>query len=140
MPALPIVRHFLACERIEVNDPASHERLVRLTNPWLRLEPVQDETYIRQLDEFWLYAVLTGGHGIVKLTLSGFFVHESYPPELFPAVDFAIDFGQDRLAVHEWVQPIRNLAFFHPGAYQFQRQCGKEVLGSIQLVLDVASR
>jgi hypothetical protein len=121
---IPVVRHFIACERIERSPDGRHCSLVNVIHA---IRPLPGAPYPRVHPALSLYVLLTDGQGrhsfqvqLVILEEEETVIHTTPPIER--------DLGPDPLAVHGWPLTLRNVPFPRPGVYEFRLLCdGSEI-------------
>lgn len=121
---IPVVRHFIACERIERSPDGRQCSLVNVIHA---IQPLPGVPYPRIHPELGLFVQMSDGRGthsfqleLVYLAEEEVVIHATPPVER--------DLGPDPLMVHGWPLRLRNVPFPHPGVYEFRLRCdGQEV-------------
>jgi hypothetical protein len=121
---IPVVRHLIACERIE---RSADKRQYSLVNVIHAIRPSPGAPYPRIHPELCLFVQLTDGRGkhtfqlqLVLLDEDETVLHTTPPVER--------DLGPDPLVVHGWPLTLRNILFPRPGVYEFRLLCdGREI-------------
>jgi hypothetical protein len=129
----PVVRHFIACERVEWSPDGRHYSLRNLISA---IRPLPGTTYPRIHPELYLFAVLTDGQG--RLPFSVQLVtwdQQGQEQSIYTSPSVILDLGQDPLAVHGWPIRLRNLPFDRPGLYEFRLRCDGEIMAREPILL-----
>jgi hypothetical protein len=119
-----VVRHFIACERIE---RSPDRRQCSLVNVIHAIQPLPGAPFPRIHPELCLFVQMTDGQGTHSFQLQLVFLDEDETViHTTPPVER--DLGPDPLVVHGWPLTLRNVPFPRPGVYEFRLMCdGQEV-------------
>jgi hypothetical protein len=126
----PIVRHFIACERVEVSPEG---RQVSLVNVVYALRPLPDASYPILHPQLWLFAQMTDGQGQFPFSIDMVFMDDE--ETLFSLPSVTLDLGQDPLAVRGWAKQLTKILFEKPGIYEFRLLCDDEIHAREQVLL-----
>ncbi len=121
----PVVRHFIACQKVERSADGRHYSLIHLIHS---LRPLPGVSFPLIHPELWLYAVLADGRGELSFSVEMVTWEGTEERSIHNTPEVRIDLGQSPLAVHGWPIRLRNLPFLHPGLYEFRLVCEGEVL------------
>jgi hypothetical protein len=122
----PVVRHFIACERVERSQDRRHFTLHRLIHA---IRPLPGATYPRIHPELSLFAMMTDGQGRLPFTVQIVMWDDPLVERvIYTTATVTLDLGQDPLFVHGWPIRLRNLPFARPDVYEFRLVCDGEVL------------
>jgi hypothetical protein len=126
----PVVRHFIACDRVEVSQDG---RRVSLVNVVCAIRPFPGAGYPRIHPELWLFAQMTDGQGAFDFEVELLFSDDD--TSIFRAPPVKLDFGDDPLAVRGWAKQLSDLLFEKPGLYEFRLLCDGEVIAREPILL-----
>jgi hypothetical protein len=121
----PVVRHFIACERVERSSDGRHDSLINLIHS---LRPLPGASFPRIHSELWLYAVLADGRGELSFCVEVVTWEGTEEQSIHTTPTVRMDLGQSPLVVHGWPVRLRNLPLPHPGLYEFRLVCEGEVV------------
>ena len=116
---IPVVRHFIACERIE---HAPGRRNVALINLIHAIRPAAGALYPLIRRQLSLYVLLTDGSGRISCQLRLLLIEEK-ETEIYTTPPLTRDLGPDPLAVIGWPLVLQNVPFPQPGLYEFRLLC-----------------
>jgi hypothetical protein len=128
---IPVVRHFIACERIE-HSPGS--RNVGLYNLIHAIRPASDAIYPLIRRNLCLYVLLTDGSGRLPFQVRLMFIEEE-ETEIYTTPPLSRDLGSNPLAVMGWPLVLRNVPFPQPGLYEFRLLCAGQEIAREPIVL-----
>jgi hypothetical protein len=121
--AVPVVRHFIACDRVERSPDGRSYSLIRLVHA---IRPLPGAPYPRIHPGVWLFVQMSNGRGPSEFQIRLVFLDDETSIYTTPTV--TLDLGQDPLVVHGWPVQIRNIFFRRPGLYEFRLTCnGREI-------------
>jgi hypothetical protein len=129
----PLVRHFIACERVERAAAGGPYTLHNLTPSF---QPVAGTTYPFTHPKVELLVVLTDGQGSHPFSVRVVTWNaQGKELSLYATKPITVDLGQDPLIVHVWTFRVRRLPFAHPGMYEFRLLCGTETIAQEPILL-----
>jgi hypothetical protein len=119
----PVIRHFIACERVEVSEDGKQCSLVNLIHA---IRPSPGAEYPLIHPELCLFVQLTDGRGAHAFQVQLVLLEEE--ETTIRTTGFILrDLGQDPLAVYGWPLRLQNVVFPRPGLYEFRLLCdGRE--------------
>jgi hypothetical protein len=121
---IPVVRHFIACERIE---RSPDRRQCSLVNVIHAIQPLPGAPYPRIHPELCLFVQMTDGQGRHSFQLQLVFLDED-ETVIHTTPPIERDLGPDPLVIHGWPLTLRNVPFPRPGVYEFRLMCdGREI-------------
>ncbi len=123
MDEKPVVRHFIACERIDRSVDGAH---VTLHNVVHVIRPLPGNPYPRIHPELALFALLTNGRGPHALTVELVVGVGPNARQVYRTRSVTIDLGPDPLLVHGFPVRLQNLPVPHPGQYEIVLFCDGE--------------
>jgi hypothetical protein len=126
----PVIRHFIACDRIEVTPGSSQYSLVNVIHA-IKLLP--GATYPRIHPELSLFVQMTDGRGKHAFQIQLVFVDDDQSTYLSEPV--ILDLGNDPLTVHGWPIRLKNVLFARPGLYEFRLLFEGQVIARESIVL-----
>lgn len=124
---LPVVRHFIACERIE--KATEYYSLINLL-PVIRGLP--GATFPRIHPVLYLFAQITGGRGSHSFQIERVFADDE---STHTSKAVMLDLGSDPLVVHGLPFRLKNVRFQRPGLYVFRLLCDGQVIATEQMVV-----
>jgi hypothetical protein len=121
---VPLVRHFIACERV---DRSADGRQCSLVNLVHAIQPAPGAPYPRIHPELYLFAQITDGQGQHLFQIQLVLV-EGEETLIRTTPPISRDLGHDPLIVHGWPIHLRNILFPQAGLYEFRLFCdGQEI-------------
>lgn len=125
-PRVPVIRHFIACERIDRTPDGKHCSLINVVHA---IRPAAGDTYPLLRPLLCFFVQMTDGQGRHSFQLEMVFLDSQLgETTIHTTPPVSLDLGQDPVAVQVWPVRLRNLPFQRPGLYEFRLFCdGKEV-------------
>jgi len=108
---MPVVRHFIACERIESSPDRRQYSLVNVIHA---IRPRPGAPYPRIHPELCLFIQMTDGPGKHTFQLQLVFLDED-ETVIHTTPPIERDLGRNPLQVHGWPLTLRNIPFPRPG-------------------------
>jgi hypothetical protein len=134
---MPVVRHFIACERIETAAGGSRYTLANVIHA---IKPVPEAVYPCIHPQLSLFVQMTDGRGKLSFRVQLIFLdvldEEKSTHTSAPVI---LDLGNDPLIVHGWPIRLKNVLFERPGLYEFRLLCGAHVIAREAMVLRESS-
>lgn len=127
---VPVVRHFIACERIDTSADGAQFSLVNVIHA---IRPLPGAAYPRIHPQLCLFAQMTDGRGSHSLHLQLVFLDDER--STYTSKPVILDLGNDPLVVHGWPMRLRNLFFERAGLYEFRLMCSGQVIAREPIVL-----
>ena len=120
----PVVRHFIACERIQRSPDGRQYSLLNLVHV---IRPSEGAEYPYRRDELCFFVQMTDGRGTNSFQLQLVILEdEETTNRTTPGI--ARDLGPNPIAVHGWSLTLRNILFPRAGLYEFRLLCnGHEI-------------
>ncbi len=129
---LPIVRHFIACERIERLPEGNEFTLHRILHS---ISPSHEAGYPWVDAGLHLFVLMSDCRGQVALTLEMLALHWEREELLYTSPELTLNLGDDPLYVHTVPIRLYEIPFDHPGFYEFRLKCGQEVIARESILL-----
>jgi hypothetical protein len=128
---IPVVRHFVACERIDTSADRKQYSLVDVIHV---IKPLPDAqpAYPRIHPSLWLFVQMSDGRGSHTFRIQLVFDGDKSTYASSPVI---LDLGNDPLTVHGWPIHLKNLLFQRPGLYEFLLLCDEQVIATESIVL-----
>jgi hypothetical protein len=121
----PIVRHFIACEKV---DSSAGARQYSLQNIIHSIRTLPGATFPQVHPELFLFVMMTDGRGAHEFGVELVYWDRGTQRSTWASQRVKLDLGRDPLTVHGWPIRLRNLPFVQPGDYDFVLWCDGEVL------------
>src|SRR5262249_34239382 len=120
---IPVVRHLIACERIERSPDRRQYSLVNVIHA---IRSLPGAPYSRIHPELCLFLMMTDGQGRHSFQVQLVFLDDETVIHTTPPIER--DLGPDPLVVHGWPLTLRNVPFPRPGVYEFRLMSdGREI-------------
>src|SRR5580765_2851706 len=120
---IPVVRHFIACERIETAPGSSQYTLTNLIHA---IKPIPGAAYPRFHPALALFVQMANGRGTHTFRVQLVFVDDEKSTHTSAPV--ILDLGNEPLIVHGWPIRLRNILFERAGLYEFRLLCDGQVI------------
>jgi hypothetical protein len=120
---IPVVRHFIACEKVEKSNDGTLRSLINLIDV---IEFAPGKSWPHILPQLCLFARLTDGRGKHSFQIQ----MVSYPDAESTRTTKSVmmDFEDDPLEIRRCVFRLNNVEFRGPGLYEFRLMCnGREI-------------
>lgn len=127
---IPVIRHFIACERIDTKAGSGQYSLINIIHA---IKPLPATGYPRIQPLLGLFAHLTDGRGSHPFQIQQ--VSADYEQSTYTSAPVILDLGKDPLIVHGWPIRLKNVFFPHAGLYEFRLLCDGQVIAREAIVL-----
>jgi len=128
---IPVVRHFLACERVERSQEG--RRAYSLLNLFHEARPSPGASYPLICREMWLFTQMSDGRGVLSFRIQ--VVWRSDETSIFTSAPVTLNLGDDPLAVFSWPVRLLNVRFPRAGLYEFRLFCAGQEIAREPIVL-----
>src|SRR5260370_28415961 len=126
---IPVVRHFIACERIDTVASSKQYSLIDVIHA---IKPFPGAAYPRIHPQLCLFAQMTNGRGSHSCQVQRLFLDDESTNTSNAVV---LDIGTDPLIVHGWPILLKNVFFQRPGLYEFRLVCDAQVIAKEPIIL-----
>lgn len=121
----PVVRHFIACEKVE---SSLDSRQYSLLNIIQTIQILPGAAFPQIHPELYLFAMMTDGTGEHEFVIELVYWDCGTQKSTWTSRRVKLDLGPDPLKVHGWPVRLQNLPFAQPGDYDFVLWCDGEIL------------
>src|SRR5665213_3508530 len=119
----PIVRHLIACEKVE---SFPEKRKYSLQNVIHTIRTLPGAAFPQILPEIDFFALMTDAQGFYDFAIELVYWDSGSQRSTWTSRRVRLDMGQDPLTVHGWPVRLRNVLFLKPGNYDFVFWCDAE--------------
>jgi hypothetical protein len=128
----PVVRHFIACEQVELFPDTRQYTLHKVIYviralpgaPFPRIQPAID-----------LFALLSDGQGTHHFWIDIVTWEATEERSIFTSREAILDLGQDPLKVLGWPIHLTDIPFLQPGLYEVRLACDGEIIAREPIML-----
>jgi len=121
----PLVRHFIACEKVE---SSTDKRQYSLINIIHAIQTLPGAAFPQIYPELYLFVMMTDGQGTHEFAVELVYWDCGAQRSTWTSRRVKLDLGQDPLRVHGWPVRLRNIPFAQRGDYDFVLWCDGEVI------------
>ncbi len=121
----PIVRHLIACEKVE---SFPEKRQYSLQNIIHTICTLPEAAFPQIVPEIDFFVMMTDAQGVHEFAIELVYWESGAQRSTWTSRRVRLDLGQDPLTVHGWPLRLRNVPFPQPGDYDFVLWCGGEVI------------
>jgi hypothetical protein len=129
---LPIVRHFLACDKVEWS---ADRRSISLINLVTSVSPAPGEEFPIRREELWLYSVLADSRGAFQFSFELWLLTLEEEELIFRRGPTTVELGKNPLTIHGMPARMANVTLARPGLYEFRLICDGNVLAREPVVV-----
>lgn len=130
---IPIVRHFLACEEVEVSPDGSE---FSLRNVLYAIKPPVGASYPSfKHPRIDLFALMTDGHGQLSILIQFVRWEGTEERSIYKGGETIINFREDPLKFVVLRKRLYNVPFESPGQYEFRLLYEEEIIAHVPLLL-----
>ena len=128
----PVVRHLLACERIDRSNDSRHYSLINVVHA---IRPHPGASYPRIHPEIQLFAVMTDGRGDLPFIIELVALQWDEEELMYQSAEIRMNLGDNPLTIHAWPIRLRNIPFVRPGLYEFRLRCDGKIISQEPILL-----
>jgi hypothetical protein len=122
---LPVIRHFIACERIERSPDGRHYSLIHVIHS-IRAQP--GAPFPRIHPELTVFIIMTDSQGLHGFAIQIVTWDSEEERSIWTTGERILDMGPDPLKVHGWSYRLRNVLFDRPGLYKLRLLCNGQIV------------
>jgi hypothetical protein len=122
---LPVIRHFIACERVERSPNGRHYSLINVIHS---IRGLPGALFPRIHPELTLFIMMTDSLGSHNFSIQVATWDNEEERSIWETRKATLDMGDDPLKVHGWSFRLRDIWFDRPGLYELRLICNGEIV------------